>query len=219
MRHSLNLERIPSLAFRQVVLVAKRPPASASRRDLAPPRNRSTVIVFQRTSGGAAAGWGCRLRSVTPQALGTVGQLAGATDGRTGWAGYRDPVTLTSGSKAKKEKNFMTTCTERHHPDHAHQHGPNCGHTAIRHDGHVDYLHDGHLHHMHGDHVDEHVIPVGAANPAHCTPDVRCSGHEHGPNCGHEAIPHGDHVDYLVSGRLHHPHGDHCDDHGPVPLA
>jgi hypothetical protein len=23
-------------------------------------------------------------------------------------------------------------------------------------------------------------------------------------------------VDYLVDGRLHHPHGDHCDDHGPL---
>jgi hypothetical protein len=26
----------------------------------------------------------------------------------------------------------------------------------------------------------------------------------------------GDHVDYLVNGHLHHPHGDHSDDHGPV---
>src|SRR5580704_10925438 len=51
------------------------------------------------------------------------------------------------------------------------------------------------------------------------TPEIRCSGHEHGPNCGHEAVPHGDHIDYLVNGRLHHPHGDHCDDHGPVQLA
>jgi hypothetical protein len=97
----------------------------------------------------------------------------------------------------------MTTCAERHHPDHVHQHGPNCGHAAIRHDGHVDYLHDGHLHHMHGDHVDEHIIAISATNPVHCTPEIRCSGHEHGPNCGHEAIPHGDHFDYLVNGRLH----------------
>jgi len=43
--------------------------------------------------------------------------------------------------------------------------------------------------------------------------------HNHGPKCGHEAVPHGDHVDYLVDGRLHRPHGDHCDDHGPVQLA
>ena len=99
----------------------------------------------------------------------------------------------------------MITCTEAHHLDHVHQHGPNCGHTAIRHDGHVDYLHDGHLHHMHGDHVDEHVIAVGATNPVHCTPEIRCSGHQHGPKCGHEAVPHGDHIDYLVNGQLHHP--------------
>jgi hypothetical protein len=59
----------------------------------------------------------------------------------------------------------MTTCTEKHHPNHPHKHGPDCGHTAIRHDGHIDYLHDGHLHHMHGDHVDEHVIDVSAKNP------------------------------------------------------
>jgi hypothetical protein len=32
-------------------------------------------------------------------------------------------------------------------------------------------------------------------------------------------VPHGDHVDYLVNGRLHHPHDGHCDDHGPLALA
>jgi hypothetical protein len=32
-------------------------------------------------------------------------------------------------------------------------------------------------------------------------------------------VPHGDHVDYLVDGHLHHAHGDHCDDHGPVQVA
>jgi hypothetical protein len=32
-------------------------------------------------------------------------------------------------------------------------------------------------------------------------------------------VPHGDHVDYLVAGHLHHVHGDHCDDHGPVQTA
>jgi hypothetical protein len=26
-------------------------------------------------------------------------------------------------------------------------------------------------------------------------------------------------VDYLVEGHLHHPHGDHCDDHGPLSTA
>jgi hypothetical protein len=112
----------------------------------------------------------------------------------------------------------MTTCTEKHHPNHTHKHGPNCGHTAVRHDGHVDYLHDGHLHHVHGDHVDEHVFTVNAANPVNCTPQTRCS-HKHGPGCGHEGVPHADHTDYLVNGRLHHPHGDHCDDHGAVQLT
>jgi hypothetical protein len=29
-------------------------------------------------------------------------------------------------------------------------------------------------------------------------------------------VPHGEHTDYLVQGHLHHPHGDHCDDHGPL---
>jgi hypothetical protein len=37
--------------------------------------------------------------------------------------------------------------------------------------------------------------------------------------CGDKTVPHADHVDYLVNGRLHHPHGDHCDDHGSVQLA
>jgi hypothetical protein len=32
-------------------------------------------------------------------------------------------------------------------------------------------------------------------------------------------VPHGDHVDYLVADHLHHPHGDHCDDHGPLTAA
>ena len=34
-----------------------------------------------------------------------------------------------------------------------------------------------------------------------------------------EAVPHGNHTDYRVSGHLHHPHGDHCDDHGPLTTA
>jgi len=107
------------------------------------------------------------------------------------------------------------------HANHTHQHGPQCGHTAIRHEGHVDYLHDGHLHHVHGDHVDEHVLAVTATNPAACNKSAKGhdSGHQHGAGCGHEAIPHGDHVDYLVQGQLHHPHGDHCDDHGPVEVV
>ena len=102
-----------------------------------------------------------------------------------------------------------------------HEHGPGCGHTAIRHDGHVDYLQEGHLHHPHEGRVQEHSIAVSDANPEGCTPP--CAGHEpghvHGPGCGHEAVPHGNHIDFLVNGRLHHPHGDHCDDHGPVEVV
>ncbi|REK17401.1 MAG: hypothetical protein DWQ37_06325 [Planctomycetota bacterium] len=110
------------------------------------------------------------------------------------------------------------------HKNHDHQHGEQCGHTAVEHDGHVDYLHDGHLHHQQQDgEVVEHVIEVSAANPATCTPDHKCAGHDkdhvHGPGCGHEAVPHGDHVDYLVDGHLHHPHGGHCDNHGPMHVV
>jgi hypothetical protein len=32
-------------------------------------------------------------------------------------------------------------------------------------------------------------------------------------------VPHGDHSDYFVAGHLHHPHGNHCDDHGAVPTV
>jgi hypothetical protein len=108
------------------------------------------------------------------------------------------------------------------HEGHSHRHGPGCGHPAVQHGDHVDYLHEGHLHHLHDDHVDEHVVPVSAANAAACTPQHRCGTHAgdhvHGPQCGHAQIPHGDHVDYLVKDHLHHPHGDHCDDHGAVAV-
>jgi hypothetical protein len=91
---------------------------------------------------------------------------------------------------------------------------------AVRHDDHVDYLHGGHLHHPHGDHVDEHVIAVDQAHPADHADIAGCDpAHTHGDGCGHEAVPHGDHVDYLVDGRLHRPHGDHCHDHGPLATA
>lgn len=43
--------------------------------------------------------------------------------------------------------------------------------------------------------------------------------HVHGPNCGHHAIMHDGHVDYIVNGKLHHPDGDHCDDHGPIRVV
>jgi hypothetical protein len=112
-------------------------------------------------------------------------------------------------------------CTK--HEGHSHAHGPNCGHTSVRHNGHTDYLHDGHLHHPHEDHVDEHTLEAGTVNPSVCTPSHACVGHDkghvHGSGCGHDAVPHDGHIDYLVLGHLHHPHGDHCDDHGPVELA
>lgn len=113
----------------------------------------------------------------------------------------------------------MSDCIQ--HENHPHKHGPGCGHTAVEHQGHTDYLHDGHLHHMHGDHADEHVIEVDDAHPDGCTHGAKghSEEHVHGPNCGHPQIPHGDHVDYLVEGRLHHKHGDHCDDHGPVNVV
>ena len=41
-------------------------------------------------------------------------------------------------------------------------------------------------------------------------------GHRHASGCGHERRTHGDHDDYVVDGHLHHAHGEHCDDHGPV---
>jgi hypothetical protein len=92
---------------------------------------------------------------------------------------------------------------------------------AVRHDGHVDYLAHGHLEHQEKGKVTEHVIAVSKTNPDGCNHQGtgHDKGHVHGPNCGHPAVPHGDHTDYLVNGRLHHVHGDHCDDHGPVETA
>jgi hypothetical protein len=106
------------------------------------------------------------------------------------------------------------------HADHAHTHGAGCGHVAIKHEGHTDYLHEGHLCHPEEGQVEDHTLPVGAANPDGCTPSHACAAHDarhvHGPGCGHAGVPHGDHVDYLVGGHLHHPHGGHCDDHGAI---
>lgn len=102
------------------------------------------------------------------------------------------------------------------HASHPHVHSKDCGHTRIMHDGHVDYLHDGHLHAEHDGHYDEHRLAVDATNPADCAP-VACGCNHDG--CGHEEVPHGDHTDFLVNGRLHHKHGDHCDDHGPVKVV
>lgn len=39
-------------------------------------------------------------------------------------------------------------------------------------------------------------------------------GHIHTADCGHSLVFHDDHFDFLVNGRLHHPHETHCDDHG-----
>jgi hypothetical protein len=104
-----------------------------------------------------------------------------------------------------------------------HVHGPGCGHIAVQHKGHVDFLDQGRLQHVEGGRTDEHVIEISAANPDRCDLKHRASGHNeahrHGHACGHEAVPHGDHIDYLVDGRLHHPHGDHCDDHGPLTVV
>jgi len=97
------------------------------------------------------------------------------------------------------------------HPDHPHVHDEQCGHTRVRHEGHIDYLHEGHLHSAQEGGYEEHVIAESARNPAGCAP-VACPGDHQ----GQEAIPHADHTDYLVGGHLHHPHGDHCDDHGQV---
>ena len=105
------------------------------------------------------------------------------------------------------------------HDGHNHAHGPDCGHTAIRHSGHVDYLHDGHMHHDHDGHVDECRVEIGDANPDACRPVNDKDNHVHGASCGHAAVPHGDHTDYLVDGVLHHPHANHCDDHGRVDLV
>ncbi len=109
------------------------------------------------------------------------------------------------------------------HEPHSHHHAAGCGHTAIQHGDHVDYLHEGHLHRVHSDHVDECSIPEDKVNPARCTPQHACTGHDpahqHRSGCGHHAVPHGDHVDYLVHGHLHHPHSGHCDDHGALQVV
>lgn len=94
---------------------------------------------------------------------------------------------------------------------------------AVKHNGHTDYLKNGHLEHQEGGKVEEHKIEIDATHPDRCTGDHELAGHPkghvHGPNCGHEAVPHGDHMDYLVNGHLHHPHGNHCDDHGVLEVV
>lgn len=152
--------------------------------------------------------------------------IAGLLDNILAHAGGDCPVPASAADfRATHDHTTRSITMDGHliHEGHPHQHGADCGHTAIEHDGHVDYLHDGHLHHPHDGHVDEHTLEVSAANPDVCTPDHHCDAHDaqhvHGPKCGHEAVPHDGHVDYLVAGHLHHPHGDHCDNHGPVTVV
>ena len=93
----------------------------------------------------------------------------------------------------------------------------------IKHDGHIDFLNCGELIHYEHGNTAHHRISVNAKNPDECTIDHPATGHNadhvHGPDCGHPAIPHGNHTDYIVDGKLHHFHGDHCDDHGEITLA
>lgn len=103
------------------------------------------------------------------------------------------------------------------HNNHEHNHSIACGHTKIQHGDHIDYVHEGHLHHEHNGHWDECTIPVSEANP-NDEKKLNC-GCKHNSSCGHELVPHGDHMDYLVNGKLHHVHGDHCDDHGYIELV
>lgn len=42
---------------------------------------------------------------------------------------------------------------------------------------------------------------------------------QYGPNCGRTTVRHQDRMDYLHNRHLLHPHGDHCDDHGPLTVA
>lgn len=108
------------------------------------------------------------------------------------------------------------------HADHSgHAHGQACGHSALEHAGHVDYLHDGHLHHAHGEHVDEHALAVTSTNPdaEQLASTVSGEDHMHGHDGEeHMSVQHGAHMDFIHDGRLHHVHGDHTDDHGPVTL-
>lgn len=173
-----------------------------------------------------------RLAPNLPRAL-VVSALLGAT---AGFAGYlvafrlQLPVGASqalvaaglAGVAAALQWGRERWGTDRPEAHGQHRHGPGCGHLPIEHDGHVDYLHDGHLDHVHEAGTDEHALRVSDANPTECTPDHQCAHHPadhvHGPGCGHPAIRHGDHFDHLVGGHLHHPHGDHCDDHGPIDV-
>ncbi|PWU18406.1 MAG: hypothetical protein C5B49_07215 [Bdellovibrio sp.] len=96
----------------------------------------------------------------------------------------------------------------------AHQHGPQCGHKKIPHGNHTDYLNDeGLLDCANG----QHPVAISENNPDKCKP-LASSKHVHDDGCGHAKVMHGNHLDYLVDGRLEHPHGDHIDDHGQLEV-
>lgn len=90
-----------------------------------------------------------------------------------------------------------------------HQHGPQCNYgQGCRH------LMDDDMHVMDDD---MHVV-ANEKVPLWCDFGHNChyhdKDHRHGPDCGHLAVSHDGHIDYLVNGHLHHPHGNHCDNHG-----
>ena len=99
------------------------------------------------------------------------------------------------------------------HEAHQHQHGEACGHIRVQWLDKEAYLHDGHLHQSHGGHWDEAAIDVSANNPVTCQ-QVSCKD----DHASLPMVPHGDHMDRVVDGHLHHMHGGHCDDHGPVTV-
>jgi hypothetical protein len=93
-----------------------------------------------------------------------------------------------------------------------HQHGPDCGHKRIIHGSHADYLTESGMLECE---TGVHPVAVSEKNPDQCQPVAEAS-HVHGANCGHAKVMHGNHIDYLVDGRLEHPHGDHNDNHGQI---
>ena len=95
-----------------------------------------------------------------------------------------------------------------------HTHGEGCGHPQVKHGDHFDYLENGRLYDIRQKKATTHSIEVSKENPDQCHQLVCFHKHD-----GIDLeIPHGDHSDFLHHGRLHHPHADHCDDHGPVEM-
>jgi len=88
-------------------------------------------------------------------------------------------------------------------------------------DDHVDYLHDGHLHHVEANRVYEHEIPSAelirtghadtrlrrARKRPYARTQLRSRSSSTWRSCG---LP--------GEGHLHHPHGDHCDDHSALKM-